>query len=98
MQSSKFDYLRFFLILQVIVGFGLAPIFLLKQVFGDVAVIVYGLTAVVIFSAMAFWLWIRDLGKTDLSAGNNSLGALCFGLIFGFIMAEIVAVILVAYP
>lgn len=98
MESSKKSYISFFIVLQMIVGFGLSPLILLQQLYGAPAVIIYGLTSVVIFSTMGFWLWAKDISRDKLTPAPDGMASITFGLIFGFIMAEIVAVILVMTP
>lgn len=90
----KSTHVSFFVILQMVVGFGLAPLVFLKHAFGDVAVAIYCGSAVLIISAMGFWLWAKSLCSSRVSPPNGELPALGFGLVFGFIMAEVVTVAL----
>lgn len=98
MESTKRRYIGFFIILQIIVGFALGPIIILNQIYGATAVKIYGLTSVFILSAMGFWLWARDMARDKSKIPPDGTAALTFGIIFGFIMSEIVAVILLMSP
>ena len=95
MASFKRRYIGFFIILQMIVGFGLAPVLILQKVYGQAAVQIYGLTSIIIFSSMAFWLWAKDFKRDPSVPAPDGMASLTFGMIFGFIMAEVVAVIIV---
>ncbi len=90
----KTSHISFFIILQMVVGFGLAPLVFLKHYYGDVAVAIYCGSAVLIISAMGFWLWAKSFYSKRIPPPEGELPALGFGLVFGFIMAEVVTVAL----
>ena len=63
---------------------------------GPLAVLIYTLTSFTILSVFALLIWYQSaktlVPSTEETSSVNALG---FGIIFAFIMAEIVAVVLV---
>lgn len=95
MRYTKF--ISFFIILQMLIGFGLVPIVALKSLLGPLAVLIYTLTSFSILSVFALLIWYQSADSVRSPTENtSSVNALGFGMIFAFIMAEIVAVVLVA--
>ncbi len=80
----------FFSCLQLVVVFALIPLLLLNQLYGGLATIIYTLTSLLILVAFGFWLWF----KGSIPEYRAQIGALSFGIVFGFLMAEIVTVTL----
>ena len=80
----------FFSCLQLVVVFALIPLLLLNQLYGGKAAIIYSLTSLLILVAFGFWLWF----KKAIPENKAQIGALSFGIVFGFLMAEIVTVTL----
>ncbi len=94
MKQTK--YISFFIILQMLIGFGLVPVIYLKMMLGTLAVLIYSMTCFSILSVFALLLLYRgNTAPTDHSKELGAINSLGFGMIFTFIMAEIVAVILV---
>lgn len=90
-------YISFFIVIQMVIGFGLVPAISLKLMLGPIAVLIYCMTSFLIISVFALLLWFRTNQVTPNNANElNSIHALGFGMIFAFIMAEIVSVILVS--
>lgn len=85
----KKSYIKFFIILQMLIGFGITPIFFLHYKLGSNAVLLYAFTSILIITAIGFRLWL----KGRYGPRNPELNALGFGLVSAFIMAEFVAVI-----
>ena len=83
-------YFIFFTCLQLVVVFALIPLLLLNQLYGDKAAIIYSLTSSFILIAFGVWLWFKG-SSPEYKA---KLGTLSFGIVFGFLMAEIVTVTL----
>jgi hypothetical protein len=89
-------YISFFIILQMLVGFGLVPVISLNQMLGPLAALIYSMTSFSILSVFAMLLWYRGTPTAaNQSQETGAINSLGFGMIFAFIMAEIVAVILV---
>ena len=95
-QSS---YISFFIILQMLIGFGIMPIFVLDALLGYKAVIVFHMTSLLIICVYGLRLWFNEpksaQPNTQPQYNTAAVNALGFGLVFAFIMAEIVAVVLV---
>lgn len=89
------NYISLFIILQMLIGFGVVPTILLDALYGDKAVIIYCFTAFCIISALGIWIWFKGRQqKEDEAPRPAEINALGFGLVFAFIMAEVVTVIL----
>ena len=84
------QYLIFFSCLQLVVVFAIVPLLLINHLYGDKAAIIYTLTSSLILSAFGVWLWFKG-SRPEYKA---QIGALSFGIVFGFLMAEIVTVTL----
>ena len=80
----------FFSCLQLVVVFALIPLLLLNQLYGGKAAIIYSLTSLLILIAFGFWLWFKEA----IPEYKAQIGALSFGIVFGFLVAEIVTVTL----
>lgn len=94
MKQAK--YISFFIILQMLIGFGLVPVIYLNVMLGPLAVLIYCITSFSILSVFALLLFYRGTHTPpDQSQEVGAINSLGFGMIFTFIMAEIVAVILV---
>ena len=76
--------------MQLVVVFALVPLLLLLQLYGEKAAIIYTLTSSLILSAFGCWLWVKN-SSPEYKA---QIGALSFGIVFGFLVAEIVTVTL----
>lgn len=83
----------------MLIGFGIVPIFVLDALLGYKAVVVFHLTSLLIITVFGLRLWLNEpkCAKPNTQSQYNTaaVNALGFGLVFAFIMAEIVAVILV---
>jgi|GEM_PF-3655744 len=94
MQNKK--YISLFIILQMLIGFGLTTAVSLNILLGPLAVLIYSMTSFSILSVFGLLLWYRSSQTADNQTQElSSINALGFGIIFALIMAEIVAVILV---
>ena len=94
MKQAK--YISFFIILQMLIGFGMVPAIYLNMMLGPLAVLIYCITSFSILSVFALFLLYRSTHTPpDKSQEVGAINSLGFGMIFTFIMAEIVAVILV---
>ena len=79
--------------LQIVIAFGATPIVVLNKFFGSQAVLVYSLSSIVMIAGITAWLtW-----KGRVPGREAELSALTFGLVFTFILAEFVALILVVH-
>ena len=83
----KKDYFVFLSVLQLILAFAMMPLLLLKHMYGTQAVVIYSITSLLILLGYAGWLWLK--GRSGPRTAE--LGALSFGMIIAFLMAEIVA-------
>lgn len=80
----------------MLIGFGLTTVVALNVLLGPLAVLIYSITSFTILSVFGLLLWYRNSDtEKDQSKELSSINALGFGMIFAFIMAEIVAVIIV---